>query len=192
MERSGTRMPASMTEVSRETILAGAKFSFEQVTVRTHAGQTLRRQIVRHPGSVVILPILHEAGKPTQIVLIRNYRIAPGRVLLELPAGTMEPPESAAVCAARELEEETGYAAAHVEELASFYTTPGMTDEYMHAFVATGLRLVGQHTEADESITVEALGVREAVSRMDSGEICDAKTLLVLQWALRRRVIAAD
>lgn len=174
-----------MQEVGRRTIHVGKKFSFENITLRSEQGTTLERQVVRHPGSVVILPILDAVGEPRRVVMIRNYRIAPGRVLLELPAGTMEPPEAAEVCAARELEEETGYAAQSVRHLTSFYTTPGMTDEFMHAYVAEGLRQVGQHTEADESIVVEPLQVDEVVRGMDAGVICDAKTLLVVQWALR-------
>lgn len=182
--------PHPLAEVGRRTIHVGKKFSLENITLRSSQGQTLERQVVRHPGSVVILPILERAGEPTRVVMIRNYRIAPGRVLLELPAGTMEPPEPARVCAGRELEEETGYAAQSVRHLVSFYTTPGMTDEYMHAYVAEGLRPVGQHTQADESIVVEPVVVGEVVRRMDAGEICDGKTLLVVQWALRTNLLA--
>jgi ADP-ribose pyrophosphatase len=184
-----TGEPRPMQEVGRRTIHVGKKFSFENITLRSAQGETLERQVVRHPGSVVILPILEVAGEPRRVVMIRNYRIALGRVLLELPAGTMEPPEAAEVCAARELEEETGYAAERVRRLTSFYTTPGMTDEYMHAYVAEGLRLVGQHTEPDESIVVELLEVGDVVHQMDAGVICDAKTLLVVQWALRMAIL---
>ncbi len=180
--------PERMEEISRRTIHAGKKFSFENVTVRSARGGVLERQVVRHPGSVVILPILESEGTK-RIVMIRNYRIAPRRVLLELPAGTMEPPEPADVCAARELEEETGYAGRRLERLTSFYTTPGMTDEYMHAFVATGLEQVGQHLEPDESIVVELVKADAVAGMMESGAICDGKTLLVVQWGLRNAIL---
>jgi len=182
-----------MTELSRRTIHTGRKFSFENIILRTPGGETIERQIVRHPGSVVILPILAPTDAlpntlEPRIVFIRNHRIGPGRELLELPAGTMEPPEPAEVCAARELEEETGYAADRLVRLTSFYTTPGMTDEFMHAFIASGLTHRGQHTEPDESIVVTPLPLSEAIAKMDSGEIQDAKSLLVLHWALRHQM----
>src|SRR6185436_10463288 len=99
----------------------GAKFDFERLTMKTGDGRTLVRQTVRHPGAVVVLPIL-ETGAERTVVMIRNWRISIEQWLYELPAGTLEAGEDPAVCAARELEEETGYGAATITPMGRFYT----------------------------------------------------------------------
>lgn len=149
----------------------------------------LARDVVRHPGAVVILPILDGPGGP-QIVMIRNLRVALEAELLELPAGTLERGEDPAACAARELMEETGYEALTIRPLGRFYTTPGLTDELMHAFVATGLRSVGQDLEDDESIRVEPVPLAAAMACIDAGELVDAKSILTILWACRRGVLS--
>lgn len=180
----------------RELIWKGAKFSFERVLVRrgsTGAGAegaaTLWREMVRHPGAVCILPILEEPpGRAPTLVLIRNHRFTVGRELWELPAGTIEPGEAPAACAPRELEEETGYAAREIRALGTFLTTPGMTDEHMHAFVARGLTPVGQRLEADETIVAEAMGLDEVWRMIDRGELVDAKSMVTLMQIGRAHV----
>ncbi|MBL0926312.1 MAG: NUDIX hydrolase [Phycisphaerales bacterium] len=176
----------------RKLIHRGAKFDFEQVTIAGRDGRPLTREVVRHPGAVVIIPILEpeRPGGPSRLVMIRNLRIALARELLEFPAGTRERGEDPALCAGRELEEETGYAAATITPLGSFYTTPGMTDELMHAFAARGLRHVGQHLEPDENIKVEIVPTDTAFSLIDRGELADAKSMLALILAQRRGLLA--
>jgi ADP-ribose pyrophosphatase len=174
---------------SRSTIFKGSKFSFEAVTLTGPGGRTLERQVVRHPGAVVILPILEEPGRQTRIVLIRNVRVALERELLELPAGTLEAGESPAHCAMRELSEETGYEAATLDPIGRFHTTPGLTDELMYAYAARGLSHVGQHLEADESITVCPLGVQEVLTLIDRGDLVDGKSVLSIFWAIRRGLL---
>ncbi len=141
---------------------------------------------MRHPGAVVTLPILEEAGKPPRLVLIRNVRVALEKELLELPAGTLEKGEEPAHCAMRELVEETGYEAATLEPIGRFYTTPGLTDELMYAYAARGLTHVGQRLEADESITVCPLGIQEVLTLIDRGDLVDGKSVLSIFWAIRR------
>lgn len=177
------------TNVERELILKGRKFDFERITFQGGGGKKVTREVVRHPGAVVILPLLGD-GAGLRIVMIRNRRYALGRELWELPAGTLEPPEDPARCAARELEEETGYRPDRVESLGSFYTTPGMTDELMRAYVASGLTHVGQHLEEDENIRPELVEPREAFSMLDRGELVDAKSMLTLLIAARRGLLA--
>ena len=139
--------------------------------------------------AVVVLGLTETpAGEPAA-VLIRNERFAVGETLWELPAGTLEPGEEPAACAGRELEEETGYRAASVEGLCTFYTTPGMTDEKMHAFVARGLEHVGQRLEEDERIEPRVLGVREVMGLVDGGGPVDGKSLTALLVAARRGVL---
>lgn len=182
--------PAESPELARDLIFRGAKYDFEQLTLRDHQGGTIQRQAIRHPGAAVILPILPSNPAPNpssaQIVFIRNYRFAPRVVLWELPAGTMEPGEDPALTAARELEEEAGYSAATLIPLGRFYTSPGMTDEMMHAYAAVGLRPVGQRLEADENITVHPIAVEEAMAMLDRGELIDGKTVAALLLAERK------
>jgi ADP-ribose pyrophosphatase len=132
--------------------------------------------MVAHPGAVAIVPLL----APDQVVLIRNYRFTVDQELLELPAGTLEPPEPPIVCAARELEEETGYLAGRLEPLCEFYTSPGFTNERMHVFVATDLKPGAQKLEASEQIRVEVLPLAEALEATADGRIVDAKTIAAL------------
>jgi len=170
----------------REVIHRGARFDFELVTATTRDGATLRREVVRHPGAVVVLPLLSDG----RIALIRNRRIAVEKDLWELPAGTLEPGEDPARCAARELEEEAGYEAGRIEKIGAFYTTPGMTDELMRAFLATDLREVGQRLEADEQIEVHTVDIPEAFRMIADGELMDAKSMLALLLAERRGLLA--
>lgn len=174
----------------RETIVKGVKYDYERVTLLDGKGRTLQREIVRHPGAVVIVPILQpSAGARPELVLIRNQRFTVDEELWEFPAGTMEPPEPPDACAGRELEEEAGYRATTITTLGMFYTTPGMTDERMHAFAATGLTHVGQQLMDDEEIRVEVLPVPEVLRMIDAGEFRDAKSLLALWLAIRRGVV---
>jgi len=107
---------------------------------------------------------------------------------LELPAGTRNREEESVLCAARELEEETGFVAATLTPLCRFHLSPGMTDERMHAFVATGLVPSSQRLEVDEAIRPIVLGVAEVLRMIDLGEIEDSKTIAVLLLAARRGV----
>lgn len=172
--------------LSRTVALRARKFAVEEI--RVGPGEQGLRHIIRHPGAAVILPLREvETGEGTmqRIVAIRNFRVAPGVELLELPAGTLEPPEAPEVTAARELEEETGYSAATLRLLGRFYTTPGMTDELMWAYVATGLTPIGQRLEPDEDIRVEEFSPRGLLDAMDRGELVDGKSMLCLLLALR-------
>lgn len=174
--------------IRRRLIHKGAKFDFESVTVRTPAGATYERECVRHPGAVIVLPVLQ--GPPgAQIVFIRNWRLSLEGWLWELPAGTLEPGESPKVCAARELEEETGFQAATLEPLSRFYTSPGLSDEQMWAFVATGLRPGPQSLEKDERVTVHPVGMDEVLGMMKRGELVDAKSMLVMLLARDRGLV---
>lgn len=172
--------------LSRRVIHKGRKFDFEQVTIASAKGGTITREVVRHPGAVVIVPVLDDGPRGGRVVMIRNRRFAIGETLLEFPAGTIDPGEKPEVCAGRELIEETGYQAAKLLGLGWFYTTPGMTDERMHVFVATGLKPVGQNLEEDENITVELVSVADAAAAMDSGSLRDGKSMVALTLAIRR------
>ena len=116
-------------------LLQTPRFDVVEMCQATRTGGVRARQVVLHPGAVVILPMVDD----DQVCLIRNERVAVGKTLIELPAGTMEPPATPQEMAIRELKEETGYAAARWRQLPSFYMSPGILREQMHAFVAEGL-----------------------------------------------------
>lgn len=182
---ASTSTAASMTEVARSTIHKGKKFDLEKLTLRNAKGHLIERECIRHPGAVVLLPLLDRPaaqGGPA-IVFVRNERFSVGRTILELPAGTREPGERPDLTAGRELIEETGYRAATITPLTRFYTTPGMTDELMWAYLATGLTHVGQALEEDEVLTPELVPVADAVRMAEKGELEDGKSILSILLA---------
>lgn len=134
------------------------------------------RQIIRHPGAAVVLPRLADG----RVVLIRNYRTAVGRHVIELPAGTLEPDEDPALAAHRELIEETGYRARSMELLTSFFSSPGILDERMHLFLATDLEPGPTELQADEQIEPLVMPWEEALALVRNHQIDDAKTLIGL------------
>jgi ADP-ribose pyrophosphatase len=159
-----------------ERLLSTPRFSVERRVYTRPGHKPVSRDVVVHPGAVVILPFVD----PGRIVMIRNFRHAVEQELWELPAGTREPNEAAIDTARRELEEETGYRAATLTPFIEFYTTPGFTNELMYAFVATDLRLVGQRLEPDENITVEVVDLVQARRMLVNGELRDGKSIAVL------------
>jgi ADP-ribose pyrophosphatase len=169
-------MPGMSSEPVRHRIYEGRKIDLDVVETVMPDGRVVRREIVEHPGAVVILPLL-ENGR---VVMIRNQRYAIGRELLELPAGTLERGEDPRECAFRELIEETGYEAATMEPLTQFWTMPGVCTERMHAFVARGLRHVGQRLEETEQITVELMPMERVVSLIGGGGIDDGKSIVTI------------
>jgi ADP-ribose pyrophosphatase len=153
-------------------------------TVRFPDGSTGELDIVRHPGASAIVPFLSDpAGDDPQLLLIRQYRYAAGGFIYEIPAGLLNPGEDPRDCAIRELKEETGCAAEHVEHLLTFFTTPGFTDEKIHIFLATGLERGETAHEADEFLTVETVTLSQALQLIEKGEIQDGKTALAILYA---------
>ena len=127
---------------------------------RTSDGVLHPRDVVRHPGAVVVLPLLDDG----RVCLIRNFRVAVSQTLIELPAGTLEPGHTPAEMAERELIEETGYRAAKIEPLSAFYLSPGILDERMHLFLATGLIAGDSAREAGEEIENLLVPFDEAIA----------------------------
>ena len=140
------------------------------------------REIVEHRGAAAMLAFA-EDGK---IILVEQDRFPHGRTL-EIPAGTLEEGEEPIACAARELEEETGYTAEKMTHLVSFYPSIGYSTEIIHCYVATGLKPGRQNTDEDESITVRKMGWEELLLMVRSGKIPDAKTICaVLTYAISK------
>jgi ADP-ribose pyrophosphatase len=160
-------------------IYEGRIVRFRLDTVALPDGSTAIREIIGTPGAVVIVPLTADG----QVRMVRQYRSAAGEFLLELPAGTLEPNESPAQAAPRELAEETGDHAACWRRLTGFYTLPGICDEYLHLFLATSLTPGPTSQEADEFIEVVTLPLDEALAMVRRGEIRDAKTIIGLLMA---------
>ena len=174
----------------------GARVNLRIAELPERSGGVQRREIAEVADAVVVLPLLTTNPgvdpvaalatdpSPLDVVLIRNRRHSVGKTLWELPAGTLEPGEDPAACAARELEEETGYAAAELFPLGGFYSSPGFTTEYLHAFVAVGLTRTQQSLDETEEIEVFPTGWPEALRKVEQGEIEDAKSVALLLKAV--------
>lgn len=154
------------------------RFSVVRESHTTPDGREIARDIVRHPGAVAILPLLDDG----RVCLIQNQRASVGQTLIELPAGTLEPGEDPAVAAARELTEETGYRARRIELLAVFFMSPGILDEKMHVYVATGLTAGDQRLEPDEAIVPLRASWNAVLTMLRDGRIQDAKTIAALLY----------
>ena len=158
--------------VSSKLLHKGRNFSFKTDIVELSNGKQTTRDIVEHPGAVAIIPIQGE-----KFALIQQYRYAAGKILLEIPAGTLEPGEDPLACAVRELREETGYAASNWDKLLSCYMAPGYSSEVIHFYVAEGLNQIGGTPEEDEDIEVVLKGFDETLAMIEENTIEDAKTI---------------
>ena len=166
--------PARPSERTR--VFESRRFYVES-RVYDRLGQApLTRDVIVHPGAVVILPILDA----DRIVMIRNVRHSVAEELLELPAGTLESGEEPIDAARRELVEETGYETANIEPLVEFYASPGVMTELMRTYVARDLTHVGQRLEDSERIVVEPTTFADAHRRLVDGRFRDGKTIAVL------------
>jgi ADP-ribose pyrophosphatase len=156
-----------------DLLFEGKRFRVVRVGQEMPDGSRHVREVVRHPGAVVILPLLDDG----RVCLVQNYRAAVGERLLELPAGTLESGEDPARCALRELAEETGYQAGRIEHLLSFWMSPGILDERMHLFLATLLKPGPMALDAGEDIQTLLVTWDEARDMIRQGRIQDSKTL---------------
>ncbi|HXJ96150.1 MAG TPA: NUDIX hydrolase [Terriglobia bacterium] len=173
-------MSARLRILRSETLYRGRVLTLKLDEVVEPGGIQARRELVVHPGSVVVLPILADG----RVVLVRQFRYAARRSLWELVAGSLEPRESALAAARRELLEETGYRARVVRRMLSFYPSPGFLTERMHLVQARGLTLGQAQPEVDERIEVGLFTRSELRSMVSSGKIEDGKTLVGLLMLL--------
>jgi ADP-ribose diphosphatase len=160
------------------TIFQGRVFSVRVETIPLPKGGELHAEIIRHPGSVVIIPLTAQ----NEIILVRQYRPAIGRRAWELPAGSLKPGEDVARAARRECQEETGLVPSRLERMGSYFPTPGYCDEEMTFFKASGLRPPGPedeeaHQDEDEDIEARALSRDDLQRMIVAGEIIDLKTI---------------
>lgn len=164
--------------ISTEKIYEGKIFDVELAEIREGKSE-YKREIVEHNGSAVIVPVFADKT----VALVKQYRHAAGKYLLEIPAGTLEKGENAEKGARRELEEEIGVTAGKIEKLTEFYVSPGFLSEKMFVCLATDLTETQQNLEEDELIEIEKITFEEAFEKIKNGEIEDAKTMLGLIMA---------
>ncbi len=166
------------TIVGHREIYQGKIVNLHVDTIRLESGRMFIREIVRHPGGVVAVPVLDDG----RLVLLRQFRFPLQKFILEFPAGKLDSNQPPMETIMRELEEESGYRAGSMNYQFSFYTTPGISDEIIHLFVATRLTPVSQRLEEGEHITVEAYSLNQCLEMIRKGEIVDGKTILGLLW----------
>lgn len=163
--------------VEKQLLYTGQKVRLEVHHLQDEeTGRRIKREVVVHPGAVVVLPFLDAHT----VLLIRNRRYAIGQILIELPAGTMDKGEDPINAAGRELLEETGYLAGRLQALGRFYPSPGVLSEVMYAYVARELE--ASHAAREEGEDIELLPVRfaDAVRMIREGQIVDGKTITTL------------
>jgi ADP-ribose pyrophosphatase len=171
--------------LNRKTIFTGRKISLEVHDIRGADGRRTEREVIRHPGSVVILA----TPEPGVLLMERIWRYAIGREMIELPAGTLEPGEDPAVCAIRELAEETGYRAGRVEPILRLHPSPGILSEQMTIYRAYDLEKGDPAREAGEEIQNLLAPVAEVLAMIADGRITDAKTVASVLFARQLKEI---
>jgi ADP-ribose pyrophosphatase len=164
-----------------ETLYHGRAFNVRRDEIRLPDGKTVRLDIVDHVGAVTLVPV----DDQKRVWFVRQYRHAAGEVLLELPAGMVEPGELPLDCARREIREEIGMAAGQIELIGEFYLAPGYSSEFMRVFLATDLHPDPLPGDADEFISIEPIPLDVALRMIENGKIRDAKTLASLMLAKR-------
>lgn len=160
-------------KISSEMIYQGRILNVRLDQVLLPNGNKSAREVVELSGAVTIVPV-NQAG---EVYLVRQYRYPVAELLLELPAGKMEPGESPETCARRELIEETGFTAEKCDYICEFYTTPGCVTEKMYLFLARSLVSGQQNLDEDEFLEVTSVSLDEAVEMIYNGTIKDGKTI---------------
>jgi len=174
--------------ISHKEVYKGKIVTLHVDTVQQLSGRATIREVVLHPGGVTAIPVLDDG----RILLIRQFRYPISRYILELPAGKLDSGQPPIDTIARELEEETGYRAKTLSYECTFYTTPGISNEVIHLFVACNLTRAAQRLEEGEHIAVEAHSLDECIGKIVSGEINDGKTILGLLWYKMKFCLKSD
>jgi ADP-ribose pyrophosphatase len=169
-------------ELDRRILHEGSVGSFGLYDLELPTGHRFTLELLRHPGAAAVVPFLDSK----RILLIRQYRFATDQIIWEIPAGKRDPGESPQDCAARELEEETGYCAGRLERTGEILTTPGFTDECIHLFCAYDLKPGNVAREPSEWIELHEVELAQALAMVNQGEITDSKTVVALYHAARR------
>jgi ADP-ribose pyrophosphatase len=176
-------MAGKLRVLERKLIYKGRLVDLSVDRIVEPGGLKATREVIRHPGSVVVIPYLPDG----RLLLVRQFRYAVGKAMWELVAGGLEPNETPLEAAGRELIEETGYRAGSLRPLVSFYPSPGILGERMHLFEATHLARAARNLDEDERIQVRRFSPAQVTTMLESRKLEDGKTLLGLLWVLREK-----
>jgi len=171
--------------IERQVLYEGEKVRLEVQHLEDDEGRRYKVEVCQHPGAVVILPMLPDS----RVLLIRNFRHAIGQYLIELPAGTLNRKEPPINAAGRELLEETGYLAHKIRPIMTFFASPGILSERLHAFAAFELEQRSPSREIGEEIELMPVPLDRAIDMIHTGEIQDAKTIVTLMTYHRWGVV---
>ncbi len=183
--RKSPKTPKEVQVLSSKVVYSAPVFQVTTYEIIEPSGAKVRRDIIRHPGSVVILALDERKAAPS-VLLIRQYRYAADQEMWELPAGRIDEGEDALTAAKRELAEETGYSASEWKPALYYYASPGFLDETMTIFAARDLRKGKATPEEDEFITGKLLPLSMAVKWVMSGKIMDGKAIAGVLWAAQK------
>lgn len=173
--------PLHEEQLSTEAVFEGRLLRVYRDEVRLPDGSTGAREYVKHPGAVVVIPVLTDG----RLVFERQFRYPVGRAFLELPAGKIDPGEDILACARRELQEETGYVTENWRYLGVMHPCIGYSNERIEIFLAQGLEHVGHAWDEGEFLEILTLSLEEVRAAVFDGRITDAKTITALYWAER-------
>jgi ADP-ribose pyrophosphatase len=169
--------------IQRETrIYDGRVVKLDVLDVQLPNGEPAKRELIRHPGAVAIVALIGD-----EVLMVRQFRIAAGRVMTEIPAGTLNVGEDPLVCAERELQEETGYKPGKIESIGGLFVAPGYTTEFIHLYLATDLSESRLAMDDDEFIEVDRVSLSDALLMIDRGAIIDGKSIAGLLKVARLR-----
>jgi ADP-ribose pyrophosphatase len=164
--------------VSSETRLEGGYLTVVRDTVRLPDGRQATREYIRHPGAVAVVPLLDDG----RVVMVRQHRYVVGKILVEFPAGKLDPGEGVLRCAARELQEETGYRAREWARVGAFFNAAAYSTEAMEIWFARGLVAGEQRLDHGEFVEVVPMTVEQVEALAVAGDLPDMKTMIGLQW----------
>lgn len=184
MQHNPTDQDLIETPVSSEEIYRGKIVHLFRDMVRLPNGKLATREVMRHPGAVCIVPLTEQ----NEVLMVRQFRHPFSKVLLEAPAGKLDPNEAPEDCARRELSEETGAEAGELQYIGDYYPSVAVLDENIHLYVARKLSVHDQHTDDDEFLNVERIPLSTLVEQVLSGEIRDGKTQVAIlkTWLLEQ------
>jgi ADP-ribose pyrophosphatase len=171
------------TTLSSEQVFQGGFLDVRRDIVRLPSGDTAWREYIVHPGAVAVVPVLDDG----RVVLVRQYRLPLRRVMLEFPAGKIDPGESTRTCALRELAEETGYRASEVARACDMHNAAAYSNEHIELWFARGLAPGDQALDHGEHIDVVEMSLEELEALAQRGELSDVKTLIGVMWLRRWR-----